>query len=514
MGDRDPDRRDNLAARERLTALLDDVEFVSPQQRDAIRADGNFFLMARPGSGKTRTVGVRLAWLAIDGSGRRVAATSYTNVAVEQIRATVGELRVVLDSSHFAGTIHQFLLRYVLYPFAAPVLGWTGQIQLVGDDWRGWAEVVFRRNQKLRLPICKFHFRADGSLAARDAPLSMTREEATAEGRDEAVRLKRLAAQRGLVSVSDAMYHALGVLQRDDRAVRAVAGRFDEVIVDESQDTSDVQLRALELLHNGGLRSLVLVGDLDQSIFGFQGAAPELCKELVARLGLRKLPLTDNFRSSQAICNITCHFRGDRDPDQAVGQYRDWAAVPEILLYPPATPTRARDLFLERLAFHGIQVTDAVILTRSHGLEDKINGLRRTEIRRPVAALGALKAERTGRSTLTRAILEQGEDLLSELAWDCSASSRADDDRRLLRKATIRLGAELPPFRGTLADWVASTRTVVTAVLADLTDSPVHKPADRIRSEKAYREIDATACFLPAPGGLEAQTVHAVKGES
>src|SRR5487761_1200829 len=137
MGDRDPDRRDNLAARERLTALLDDVEFVSPQQRDAIRADGNFFLMARPGSGKTRTVGVRLAWLAIDGSGRRVAATSYTNVAVEQIRATVGELRVVLDSSHFAGSPHlftgtllQYLHRYVHTPFAAPVLGRTGQIQL------------------------------------------------------------------------------------------------------------------------------------------------------------------------------------------------------------------------------------------------------------------------------------------------------------------------------------------------------------------------------------------------
>jgi DNA helicase II / ATP-dependent DNA helicase PcrA len=503
-----------LTARERLATLLEDTEFVSAQQPDAVCADGNFFLLSRPGSGKTRTSAIRLAWSAVDSSGRRVAGTSYTNVAVEQIRATVRELGVVLDSSHFTGTIHEFLLRYVLYPFAAPILAWSRPIRLVDDDWRGWADVVFRRNVKLRLPIGKFHFRADGSLVARDAPLSMTREQATEEGRDAAARLKRLCAARGLVSLSDAMYYALAVLERDDRAVRAVAARFHEVIVDEAQDTSDVQLRTLELLHAGGLRSLVLVGDLDQSIYGFQGAAPELCRDLVERHGLRELPLTENFRSSQAICNVTCRFRGDRDPDRAVGRYRGWSIQPEILRYPPEMPGRAREFFAERLADQGIDSAEAVVLARGHWFADRLNGVRHAEIRPPVAALGALVAARTARFTLTKDMLGKVEDLLAELAWDTAAATLSEADRRRLRKATMRLVSELPALDRTLAVWVADARTIVGAVLPDLTDRPIHRPGDRVRSERGYEAINTMTAFGPSTTELEARTVHAVKGES
>jgi DNA helicase-2/ATP-dependent DNA helicase PcrA len=514
MGDRDTGRGKTLTSREHLLALLEGVDLVSPQQREAVQADGNFFLMARPGSGKTRTVGIRLAWWAVNGAGRRIAATSYTNVAIEQIRSTVQEVGVVLDASHFTGTIHQFLLRYVLYPFARPVLGWLRPIRLVDDNWHGWDQVVFRNNHRLRLPVSKFHFQADGTLVARDAPKSMTRDEATAEGRRDATRFKQVAAQHGLISLSDAMYYAQAILERDSRVVKSVAERFDEVIVDEAQDTSDVQLGAIELLHGGGLRSLVLVGDLDQSIFGFQGAAPGLCRDLVARLRLRQVPLTDNYRSSQAICDVTCHFRGHRQPDRAIGRYRDFGLAPEVLLYPPRQPTIARERFLDRLAVHGIELTKAVVLTRTHGLEDKMNGVRRTDISRPVAALGALGAVWEGRSTLTRETLDRVEALLAELAWDSSTSSLSDGDRRALRKATMRLVSALPPLNGTLADWVLAARTVVASVLGDLTATPAHKPGDRIRSEMAYRSIDVAVCFGAVSIQPLAQTVHAVKGES
>src|SRR5664280_334762 len=90
--------------------------FLTQHQLRAVTAERDVFLTACPGSGKTRAGGVRVARL--DSDGRRVAACSYTNVGVEQIRRIVsGDLGRVLAPQHFIGTLHAFLLRYVVYPF-------------------------------------------------------------------------------------------------------------------------------------------------------------------------------------------------------------------------------------------------------------------------------------------------------------------------------------------------------------------------------------------------------------
>ncbi len=86
-------------------------------------------------------------------------------------------------------------------------------------------------------------------------------------------QLKCAHARAGFVSQSDVLYWSLEILRGYPRLARALAGRFDELIVDEAQDTSDVQLACLELLHSTGrLRSLMVVADLEQSIYAFHGA--------------------------------------------------------------------------------------------------------------------------------------------------------------------------------------------------------------------------------------------------
>ena len=66
--------------------------------------------------------------------GRRVAATSYTNVGVEQMRSVItGELGVVVPPSCFIGTLHSLLLRYVYYPFGHLVMGCTQPPRLMVD---------------------------------------------------------------------------------------------------------------------------------------------------------------------------------------------------------------------------------------------------------------------------------------------------------------------------------------------------------------------------------------------
>jgi hypothetical protein len=61
------------ALRERVLTLLDDEDRVSVEQRAVVMAERDIFALACPGSGKTRTVGLRLAWASVDGSSRRIA---------------------------------------------------------------------------------------------------------------------------------------------------------------------------------------------------------------------------------------------------------------------------------------------------------------------------------------------------------------------------------------------------------------------------------------------------------
>ena len=117
-------------ARERFLRLLNDPERVTTEQREAVFAEGNFLLLACPGSGKTRTMGLRLAWAMLRPEPRRVSATTYTNVAVGELAAAAGRAGVPVAEPLFVGTLHSFLLRYVVYQFGHLVDDLEGEFEL------------------------------------------------------------------------------------------------------------------------------------------------------------------------------------------------------------------------------------------------------------------------------------------------------------------------------------------------------------------------------------------------
>lgn len=506
-----------MTTAERLELWVDDPEHVSDQQRQAVRAEGNYFLLSRPGSGKTRIVGIRLARLAAQQKPLRVAATSYTNVAIRQIEATVRERGIVLDARHFTGTIHQFLLDYVVYPFGQ-LLGIRQPCNLIMDEaWPGWPPVIYQGDQSKRLPVGALHYTATGDFVVHTRPtIGVSREDAATTQIQQVRAKKQEARKRGLVSGSDAMYYAQKLLTDHPEICAAVAQRFDEVIVDEAQDTSDVQLKCLELLHGSGkLRSLVLVGDLEQSIYSFQGAQPSLCQALVDQRGLTELPLTENFRSSQAICNVTCRFCGRTDPDEAVGRNKDCEVPPEIVIYDQGNLRSAVEAFQRRLAHHEIAEGGAVVLARRRKFRDQINGIERVEgLHKFVISLGRLRASLREQRTIDRDQLRTAERLLADMAWGDDPMLAETDRHLAVRRALMTLMKQLPDFDRTLADWIAQAREKVKTVLAELTDNPARKPQNVLRSKASFNAIQATDLFSPQPTSLLARTVHDVKGES
>lgn len=486
---------------------------LTDDQRAIAQAEGDFLLIACPGSGKTRSAAARVGALARD--GRKVAICSYTNVGAERIGSVVQEMGIPLGPEHFLGTLHSFLLHYVVYPFGH-LFHAERQVSVMVE--RSSRTVAYQGDPKKRIPVDDFRMRSNRSLVLTKRPLylSAVSHEEIAANVQEAVRAEKASLLRsGLVSFDDAMYVALRVLQDNAGIAKAVAGRFDELLLDEAQDTSELQLACLDVLKTtGSLASLVLVGDLEQSIFKFQGASAEGCASLAEDHGLRMIELTQNHRCSQLICNVAAHFCERPDPDEAVGPHADCPIQPEILFYPPSEPTVAVERFRERLAEHDGVLSRAAVLARGNKLVDELNGVEApVEVAARPQRLGeAVAALRHG--TLTRRQLEHVERVVAFAAWGEERLDGLDDDRRrMLRDAVVRYLQRLPDLDTDLREWIQESAKLLTDVAKEIVDSPA-KPGGRLLQSKAAQTgTPAHEAFLRSVAELEAQTVHDIKGE-
>ena len=507
--------------RERVAARIADPGFLSPSQRDAVNAEGDFILTACPGSGKTRTVGVRVAWQAVSEPEQRIAVTSYTKTAVAQMRSVGRDLGVTLGPQHFADTLHRFLLRYVLYPFASRVGVAAGKCVRVQGPEAHWRDVVFDETKPgVRLPVDYFTFDRHGEVVVHRRPRGwfwMSMEDAAAKGGDRARVAKRAYLRGGIVSLDDAMYLAMLILEKNERIRQAVARRFHELVVDEAQDTSDTQLRCLELLHTTGeLHSLVLIADLEQSIYRFQGASPAGCAALAKATGLREVSLTENWRSSQAICDVTHKFVRRSSPDTAAGEHGDFGVAPELLLYDSDDASSAVAMFERRLDQLGLPPDESAVLARSHELTDEINGpARPVDCMKAVEALGDAAGVRATGQTLTRHHVTRLDRVVADLAWGRELGHLEDHERWAVRKVSMAVLGRLPSLDYELPAWISKARSLLGEELRQLVPEPKHAPSNRLKTAKAHAGVTAAQRFVPAARtGMSATTVHDVKGRS
>jgi superfamily I DNA/RNA helicase len=386
------------------------------------------------------------------------------------------------------------------------------------SDEVNWPEVVFGGNQRIRAPVVRFRFRPDGTLCFRGRlPYGVgSREEAAEMEQQQALQMKTRMAKAGFASMDDCMFWSLEVLRRYPELGAAIASRFEELLVDEAQDTSELQLACLqEVTATGGLPSLVLIGDLEQSIYSFQGASPDLCQQLADARNLAPADLSQNHRSSQKICDAAVHFCSRDAPDVAVGADASCDWNPELALYPPDEPQMAMRSFRERIRSLGIEETDAAVLARGNALVDEINGTGSVLAdRRPMALGKAAWCVQTG-GTLSRRQVDRVEHLLALIAWNKDPVQMDLPARRQLRLATMRVLEALPLVRGAgLREWIKEAAQVVGEAATELVETPERKAGLMIRSKASQAGVEASSAFADEGLGLKAQTVHDVKGES
>lgn len=278
---------------------------LNPTQQAAVdHRQGPLLILAGAGSGKTRVLTHRIAALLHEGvKPEAILAVSFTNKAADEMRermqALCGKSRA---DALVLSTFHSFGVRFVNEEKSTLGLGKRfvifdqgDSLGVVKDVLRGLRESGAARKLDPTAILARISkWKNDGLEPAAVPESDFEYDDIARDVYPEYVA--RLHAMRGL-DFDDLVLKPVSLL-RDDATVRAKwRARFRHVLVDEFQDTSHVQLQLVKLLVNE-LGNVCVVGDDDQSIYGWRGAQVGNILDFDRHFaGTRIIKLEDNYRS-------------------------------------------------------------------------------------------------------------------------------------------------------------------------------------------------------------------------
>ena len=259
----------------KTTTYLDNL---NPVQERAVRhGDGPLLVLAGAGSGKTRVLTRRIAYL-IEEQGvspRRILAVTFTNKAAGEMKRRIVEMLSRDVALNWVGTFHSMCAR--LLRIEADWGWWTRDFTIY--DMTDQLDLV--KNCMGRLGISTTTFTPKSFLneisRAKDVLLTAEDYASRAGNRFEQTAARVYAEyEKGLrennaFDFDDLIKEVVQLLRREPELGRSYAERFLHVLVDEYQDTSHAQYALVNLL-SCVHRNICVVGDDDQSIYGWRGA--------------------------------------------------------------------------------------------------------------------------------------------------------------------------------------------------------------------------------------------------
>jgi DNA helicase-2/ATP-dependent DNA helicase PcrA len=258
-------------------------------------------ILAGAGSGKTRVLTTRIAWLMSTGQvgPHGVLAVTFTNKAAREMTARLSALVPINTRGMWIGTFHGLCNRLLRAHFREAGLPQTFQILDAADQ----LAMVKRLLKNLNIDDEKYpprelcHFinahKEQGVRAAQAEAwdnYTQKRVEFYAEYENQCNR-------EGVVDFAELLLRCYELLQRNEPLRRHYQQRFRHILVDEFQDTNKLQYAWLQLLAGGGAK-VFAVGDDDQSIYAFRGAEVGNMRDFEREYaGANVIRLEQNYRS-------------------------------------------------------------------------------------------------------------------------------------------------------------------------------------------------------------------------
>ncbi len=344
------------------------------QHKVVFDKEGKFVVRACPGSGKTYSVAARLAdkmpnW-PLNHQG--IATLSFTNAAWQEIeRQVTTHFNIVkpIPYPHFLGTIDSFINRYIFLPFGHLVMGCRNRPVLVGEPHGPWSGKSFSDSF-----FPNITYDINGEFYAINKKIMPPNWKSNRY----IIPTKKRWQKAGYANQDDANYFGMRILESYPIVAKAIVHRFPLFMIDEAQDTSEVQMRIIDLFIDNGLEDIMLVGDPDQAIFEWHTAKPQLFVDKYNEWKENSILLNENRRSSQHICNCTCRLSSLEGTSIATNEeVKECTFIPIVRTYDLENTKELIDDFTGLCSDFDINITpeQMAVIYRSKNLFNTIMGI-------------------------------------------------------------------------------------------------------------------------------------------
>jgi DNA helicase-2/ATP-dependent DNA helicase PcrA len=358
-----------------MTDTVDILAGLNPAQREAVETvTGPVLVLAGPGSGKTRVLTHRVAYLVKEYQVApwQIMAVTFTNKAAREMKDRLYRLLGEQFRKLTIGTFHAICARILRQESEAVGISPQYVIYDSGDQLSLARQVIRSLNldDKLFRPqaMLRYISHAKNELVVPEEMQAGTYREEVAKRVYE--RYQQSLAENGALDFDDLLMKAVELFRHNGEARTRYQRRYPFILVDEWQDTNMAQYELVKLLA-GDRANLFVVGDEDQSIYRFRGAD----YRNVARFRedypqARVIMLERNYRSSQTILDVANAVIARNVHRHPKRLYTEKSGGPEIAVLEAYDEQEEGDLIvseIQRLAARGhTRLGDCAVMYRTN----------------------------------------------------------------------------------------------------------------------------------------------------
>lgn len=274
-------------------------------QWEAYESQGNCVVLAGPGSGKTKTITIKVARLLAEDvrKPRRLACITYSNACVGELRSRLQKLGVGDNSSLLIATVHSFCLTELVLPFAR-LAGLPVPDPLVVASPSHANALFARAVERAAGPRVKPYWVKTACEKLRRVVLDKNSREWQNWPEPQHTAIvevyERELLLAGVIDFDGLVLHGLSLVEQHAWVRDSIKAKYPIIVIDEYQDLGLPLHRIVLSLMLHGVR-IIAVGDPDQSIYGFTGAQPELLRTLARMRQVQDVRLHLNYRCANRI---------------------------------------------------------------------------------------------------------------------------------------------------------------------------------------------------------------------
>jgi len=301
------------------------------QQLAAYDATDSTVVIAGPGSGKTTVLTLKVMRLLEEciAAPRGLACLTYSTEAAREFKDRLHRLGLHKRSNTFLGTVHSFCLSEVLTPFSRlyPQYQIPNPVKIISEsDKRKLFDTINNR-----LPSTTNMTDMDKERSRNISGISKVYIESYDLALQAAVAFEEELRKSGYIDFVSMVKFSVMLIQNEAYVRKALEAKFPWIVIDEYQDLGRPLHEIVLSLLDGTNIKVFAVGDADQSIYDFQGAAPDYLTELSERTGIRCIRLLNNYRSAQEIVDASESVLNTSRGYRASGKLKNYPANIEFI---------------------------------------------------------------------------------------------------------------------------------------------------------------------------------------